>query len=84
MHGLSGNSWTAKDRKNGLGDYGSGIGIQKLKFDLNSNSGKSNVKSNKEFSPPKCKACGSSSHHQRSHHNRPFNKKKQVKGEYFS
>ena len=39
--------------KSGLGDYGSGIGIQKPKLDLNSSSGKSNLKSNEELSPPK-------------------------------
>ena len=63
--------------KNGLGDYRFVIGIQKPKLDLNLNSGKSNLKSNVELSPPKCKACGSSLHHQRSHHNFPFNEKKE-------
>ena len=69
--------------KNGLGDYGSGIGIQKPKLDLNSNSGKSKLKSNEQLCPPKCKACGSSSHRRRSHHNCPFYEKKMKEKKYF-
>ena len=52
------------------------IDIQKPKLDLNYILGKSNLKWNEELSPPKCKACGSSSHRRRFHHNCPFHEKK--------